>query len=110
MSPTRKPSTVAGLRAGMTVPASEKRVSEMTTAEIQTLAGAAPKPARVTLNLPPELYRQLNRWCDSMADTIDVPRVGVQEAMRAMIRVITGDEAPTCAARVAAELRVQLHK
>lgn len=66
------------------------------------------QPARVTLNLPPELYRQLNRWCDSAADTIDVPRVGVQEAMRAMIRVLTGDEAPTCSARVIAELRMQL--
>jgi hypothetical protein len=65
------------------------------------------KPARVTLNLPPELYRQLGRWCDSAAETIDIPRVGVQDAMRAMIRVITSDEAPSCSARVLAELRSQ---
>jgi hypothetical protein len=66
---------------------------------------AAGKPARVTLNLPPDLYRQLARWADSAAETIGVPRVGVQDTMRAMIRVITGDEAPSCSARVLAELR-----
>jgi hypothetical protein len=66
------------------------------------------KPARVTLNLPPELYRQLQRWTDSAAETIDVPRVGVQEAMRAMIRVITSGEAASCSARVQAELRIEL--
>jgi hypothetical protein len=50
------------------------------------------KPARITLNLPPELYRQLVRWTDSAAETIDVPRGGDQDALRAMIRVITADQ------------------
>jgi hypothetical protein len=67
-------------------------------------AGDHVKPARVTLNLPPELYRQLTRWADSAAETMNVPRVGVQDALRAMVSVITGDEAPSCSARVLAEV------
>jgi len=65
-------------------------------------------PARVTLNLPPELYRQLVRWTDSAAESIDVPRVGVQDALRAFIRVITedgGQATPSTNARVLAQLR-----
>jgi hypothetical protein len=62
-------------------------------------------PARVTLNLPPELYRQLQRWTDSAAEAIDVPRVGVQDALRAMIRVITDDSSPNSAAKVLVLLR-----
>jgi hypothetical protein len=111
MSPGKKPSTIAGLRRGIgSVPASERRVSEMTDAEVQTLASplaasTRTKPARITLNLPPGLYRQLARWADEAAETMNVPRVGVQDALRAMVSVITGDEAPSCSARVLAEVR-----
>jgi hypothetical protein len=45
------------------------------------------KPVRVTLDLSPELYRQLTQWADSAAITLDVPRVALADAMRAMIRV-----------------------
>jgi hypothetical protein len=37
--------------------------------------------------LSPELYRQLTQWADSAAMTLDVPRVALADAMRAMIRV-----------------------
>jgi hypothetical protein len=47
------------------------------------------KPVRVTLDLSPELYRQLTQWADSAAVTLDVPRVPLADAMRAMIRVTT---------------------
>jgi hypothetical protein len=52
------------------------------------------KPVRVTLDLSPELYRELTRWADSAAVALDVPRVALADAMRAMIRVATenGDE------------------
>jgi hypothetical protein len=47
------------------------------------------KPVRITLDLSPELYRQLTRWADSAAVTLDVPRLPLADAMRAMIRVTT---------------------
>lgn len=47
------------------------------------------KPVRITLDLSPELYRQLTRWADSAAVVLDVPRVALADVMRAMIRVTT---------------------
>lgn len=47
------------------------------------------KPIRITLDLSPELYRQLTRWADSAAIALDVPRVALADVMRAMIRVTT---------------------
>ena len=45
------------------------------------------KPVRITLHLSPELYRQLTRWAGTAAVELDVPRVALADAMRAMIRV-----------------------
>jgi hypothetical protein len=45
------------------------------------------KPVRVTLDLSPELYRELTQWVGSAAIALDVPRVPLADAMRAMIRV-----------------------
>jgi hypothetical protein len=45
------------------------------------------KPVRITLDLSPELYRQLTQWADSAAITLGVPRVPLADAVRAMIRV-----------------------
>ncbi len=45
------------------------------------------KPVRITLDLSPELYRQLTRLADSAAIALDVPRVALADAVRAMIRV-----------------------
>ena len=47
------------------------------------------KPVRITLDLSPELYRQLTRWAHSAAIELDVPRVPLADAVRAMIRVST---------------------
>ena len=47
------------------------------------------KPVRITLDLSPELYRQLTQWTDSAAVAIGVPRVSLADAVRAMIRVTT---------------------
>jgi hypothetical protein len=44
------------------------------------------KPVRITLDLSPELYRQLTQWAASAALALDVPRVPLAEALRAMIR------------------------
>jgi hypothetical protein len=51
------------------------------------------KPVRITLDLSPELYRQLTRWTDAAAVELDVPRVALADAMRAMIRVTTENPA-----------------
>src|ERR1700758_1501955 len=45
------------------------------------------KPVRITLDLSPELYRQLTGWADAAAVTLGGPRVSLADAMRAMIRV-----------------------
>jgi hypothetical protein len=47
------------------------------------------KPVRITVDLSPELYRQLTQWADSAAVQLDVPRVALVDAVRAMIRVTT---------------------
>ena len=76
----------------------EQRKAQMTAAAARrTEPGASPagrtairsKPVRVTLDLSPELYRQLTQWADSAAIALDVPRVALADAVRAMIRVTT---------------------
>ncbi len=52
------------------------------------------KPVRITLDLSPELYRQLTRWADEAAVELDVPRVALADAVRAMIRVADEDPGP----------------
>jgi hypothetical protein len=59
----------------------------------------------VTLNFPPGLYRDLDRWARGAADSIGVPRVGVQDAVRAMVAVITAGEARNAEILVLAEIR-----
>ena len=44
------------------------------------------KPVRVTLDLSPELHRQLTRGAHSAALELDVPRVALADMVRAMIR------------------------
>jgi hypothetical protein len=56
-------------------------------------------PARVTLNLPPRLFRELSRWADDAAADLDVPRVGIQDAVRAMIAVTLADKGVTAEVR-----------
>jgi hypothetical protein len=74
----------------------EQRKAQMAAAAARrTEPGAAPagrtairsKPVRITLDLNPELYRQLTTWADSAAISLGVPRVSLADAVRAMIRV-----------------------
>jgi hypothetical protein len=56
------------------------------------------KDARITLNLPPSLLRDIERWALGAADTLVMPRVSTQNALRAMIRAcLTDDEASSAA-------------
>jgi hypothetical protein len=74
----------------------EQRKAQMAAAATRrTEPGAPPagrtairsKPVRITLDLNPELYRQLTQWADAAAIELNVPRVALADAMRAMIRV-----------------------
>jgi hypothetical protein len=74
----------------------EQRKAQMAAAAARrTEPGAPPagrtairsKPVRITLDLNPELYRQLTQWADAAAIELNVPRVALADAMRAMIRV-----------------------
>src|SRR5512146_231203 len=74
----------------------ERRKAQMTAAALSRAEpGARPagrtairaKPVRITLDLSPELYRQLTEWAHSAAIELDVPRVSLADAVRAMIRV-----------------------
>ena len=76
----------------------EQRKAQMAAAAARrTEPGARPagqtairsKPVRITLDLNPELYRQLTMWANSAAITLGVPRVSLADAVRAMIRVST---------------------
>jgi hypothetical protein len=49
------------------------------------------KPVRITLDLSPELYRELTVWTDSAAIALGVPRVSLADAVRAMIRAAADD-------------------
>ena len=76
----------------------ERRKAQMAAAALsRTEPGALPagrtairsKPVRITLDLSPELYRELTQWTHSAAIELDVPRVALADAVRAMIRVTT---------------------
>jgi hypothetical protein len=74
----------------------ERRKAQMTAAALsRSEPGGRPagrtairsKPVRITLDLSPELYRQLTEWTQSAAIELDVPRVALADAVRAMIKV-----------------------
>lgn len=58
----------------------------------------AMKDIRVSLNLTPDMYKELIRWADSAAAAVDVPRISQQDALRAMLRGTLDSTAATSAA------------
>jgi hypothetical protein len=82
------------------VTARDQRKAQMAAAAARRAEPGAPpagrtairsKKVRITLDLSPELYRQLTRWTDSAAVALNVPRVSLADAVRAMIRVTADD-------------------
>jgi hypothetical protein len=109
MSPVKRPSSVTSLRRGLATAAAAAPEIR------QSLTDLAPrprpeKPVRVTLNFPPELFRQLDRWTRDAAETVGEPRAGVQDAVRAMVHVIASGEAANAESRVLAQLRSELEQ
>lgn len=105
MSGTKRASSVASLRRATEGSGPQAPVSPVPEAPITARSpeGPPPKPARVTLNMPPELYRELSRWTDGAADELGVARVSVQDALRAILRA--GIRATSARAAVLDELR-----
>jgi hypothetical protein len=62
------------------------------------------RPPRVTLNMPPEPYRELDRWTSDAADAIGLPSVSIQDALRAIVKAGMRDSAAEAA--VLAQLRL----
>ena len=95
----------------MTTPREQRKAQMAAAAASRTEPDARPagrtairsKPVRITLDLSPELYRQLTQWADSAAIALDVPRVALADAVRAMIRVTT--ESPDTTDEVIERLR-----
>jgi thiamine monophosphate kinase len=94
----------------MTAPRQQRKAQMAAAASSRTEPDARPrstairsKPVRITLDLSPGLYRELTRWADSAAVTLDVPRVALADVLRAMIRVTA--ESPDTSGEVTAQLR-----
>ena len=105
MSPTKRASSVAGLRRAVgPAPAPSQPVP----APAPVRESQPVKPARVTLNMPPELYRELDRWTSSAAEAIGVSRVSIQDALRAMVQAGMRDKVAEAA--VLAQLQQQGHE
>lgn len=97
MSPMRKPSSVDAItRAAAIPPKGDPVLAELEEEarrerEEHAKRARPPKPVRVTLNIPPDVYRDFLRWCDRQAVALDVPRVGIQPALRAAMRATAAD-------------------
>ena len=61
-------------------------------------APAPAPPARITLNVPADLFHDVEHWAADAAEQLAVPRVTVQQSMRAMLRACTTDTAAMAAA------------
>jgi hypothetical protein len=44
------------------------------------------------VDLPPEVYRQLQEWVTKAAGELDIPRLTLADAVRAMVRVTAVDD------------------
>jgi hypothetical protein len=80
--------------------AEKQRARLMAAATRRTEPDAAPagktavrsKPVRITVDLPPETYRQLQQWTTKAAGELDIPRLTLADAIRAMVRVTSADD------------------
>jgi hypothetical protein len=92
MTPTQRPSSIAGLRRGIATTTAAEPANPTHVSHISADRGSPIKPARVTLNLHPDLYRTLTAWCTTAARDIGAPRVSVQDALRTMITTAITDK------------------
>jgi sRNA-binding protein len=83
--------------------AEKQRARMMAAATRRTEPDAAPagksavrsKPVRITVDLDPEVYRVLTGWTSEAAEALDVPRLTLADAIRAMVRATAGNDKMT---------------
>lgn len=110
MTATRRPSTVAGLRRGVGTASPPERTA--TAAELAdehahfaAARAAAPaptaprsKPVRMTIEITPQMHRQLTAWTHELMLDLDLTRITMSDAVRAMITLTATD--PEVSAKV----------
>lgn len=50
------------------------------------------KPVRITVDLSPSAHRELSAWTTAAAAELDVPRLPMADAIRAMVKATTLDK------------------
>lgn len=50
------------------------------------------KPVRITVDLSPEVYRQLTAWTAHAAAELDVPKLPLADTIRSMVRLVAADK------------------
>lgn len=88
MSPTKRPSAVAGLKRGLS--GGPVVAGDVDNVNVKPTV-ARTKPVRVTLDLDQETYTALNQWLGSAAAEVGAP-VSKARALRAMIRAVSLDK------------------
>lgn len=89
MSPTKRPSAVAGLKRGLS--GGQAEPAETIVRATDNALPTRTKPVRVTLDLDQETYTALNQWLGSAAAEVGAP-VSKAKALRAMIRAVSLDK------------------
>lgn len=51
------------------------------------------KPVRITVDLSPLAYRDLNRWCRQAAEDLDVAKVNTAAVVRTLLGMLDDDQA-----------------
>lgn len=90
MSPTKRPSAVAGLKRGLGGGQAQAEPAGNSGQHEPSFTPKA-KPVRVTLDLDQETYTALNQWLGTAAAEVGEP-VSKARALRAMIRTVALDK------------------
>jgi len=89
-----------GRRTGMAAAAGRRAESG---APAPGATAARARPVRMTIEVPPELFRSLTSWTHEVMVETGATRVTISDAVRAMIRLTLADDAMAAAVRAQME-------